>query len=103
MCRDRRVSLAERVPRLSATFRRSLDALRVEPGSGAFKATFATVSALSKADALPGPADQRTTFSPGRAYVRRVKALNIWIIYRFDAEHVFVMTARAEPPVPADD
>jgi hypothetical protein len=28
---------------------------------------------------------------------------NIWLLYRFDAEHVYLMTARAEPPVPLDE
>jgi hypothetical protein len=28
---------------------------------------------------------------------------NLWILYRFDDEHVSVMTARAEPPVPTDE
>lgn len=51
---------------------------------------------------LPGAGDFETSFSPGRAHVRRVGGYNIWVLYRFDAEHVFVLTARSEPPVPLD-
>jgi hypothetical protein len=35
--------------------------------------------------------------------VRRVTNLNVWLFYRFDANHVFMMTARGEPPVPIDE
>jgi hypothetical protein len=27
---------------------------------------------------------------------------NIWLLYRFDEHHVFIMTARSQPPVPVD-
>lgn len=57
-----------------------------------------------RADAaeLPGAGDGETTFGPGRAFVRRVSGRNVWILYRFDEEHVFAMTTRGVPPVPAD-
>ena len=64
---------------------------------------FATVNALGDADVLPGPGDYETRFAPGRAHVRRVPGQNIWLLYRFDADHLFVMTARKEPPVPLDE
>jgi hypothetical protein len=100
---DWRIPLDGRVPRLSATFRRGLNALSVNPGSHAFRAVFATIAALAKTDELPGPADYEASFSPGRAYVRRVTSHNVWLFYRFDADHVFLLTARREPPVPIDD
>jgi len=50
-------------------------------------------------NALPGIGDYETSFAPGRAHVRRVSGHNLWILYRFDDGQVFVMTARAEPPV----
>jgi hypothetical protein len=35
--------------------------------------------------------------------VRGFAGHNLWILYRFDDEHVFVMTARGQPPVPLDE
>jgi hypothetical protein len=51
---------------------------------------------------LPGAGDFETAFSPGRAQVRRVVGHNLWLLYRFDDEHLFLMTARSQPPVPVD-
>jgi len=103
MHRDRRVPLAGRVPRLSATFRRSLGVLGVAPGSPTFRAVFAAIGALSQSGELPSPIDGETAFSPGKAYVRRVTGHNVWVLYRFDESHVFIMAARGEPPVPIDE
>ncbi len=58
--------------------------------------------ALASAD-LPGPGDFETSFAPGRAFVRRVVGHNLWILYPFDVDHVFVMTVRGQPPVPLDE
>ena len=93
--------MARRVPRLSTTFRVGLDRLGVRAGTKAYRAVFATIGAM-EAGALPGPADHETDFRPARAYVRRVAGQNLWILYRFDDDHVFVMTARNEPPVPSE-
>jgi hypothetical protein len=73
------------------------------PGSPGFRAVFATVASLAKADELPGAADDETTFAPGRAFVRRVSGRNVWVLYRFDDDHVFALTTRGAPPVPLDD
>jgi len=94
--------VAARVARLSATFRRSLDRLGIVTGSPAFRAVFATIGGLSRDDVLPGPGDAETSFAPGRAYVRRVAGQNVWLLYRFDADHVAVLTARNQPPVPVE-
>ena len=64
---------------------------------------FATVAALANADELPGPGDDETTFGVGRAFVRRVGGRNVWILYRFDDERMYAMTARGEPPIPVTD
>jgi hypothetical protein len=64
---------------------------------------FAAIGGLANADRLPGVADGETRFAPTRAFARRVTGQNVWILYRFDDEHVYVMTARGEPPVPLDD
>lgn len=56
--------------------------------------------ALAASD-LPGPGDFETSFAPGKAHVRRVTGQNLWLLYRFDDQFVFVMTARSQPPVPA--
>ncbi len=95
--------MARRVAKLSTTSRRGVIDLGLPPGSAGFRAVFATVAALTDADELPGPGDDETTFAPGRAFVRRVSGRNVWILYRFDDEHVFAMTVRGEPPVPIDD
>jgi len=34
--------------------------------------------------------------------VRRVLGQNLWVLYRFDATHVDVLTVRSEPPIPVD-
>ncbi len=73
----------------------------VAAGSPAFRAVSAALRALATSD-LPGPGDYETSFSPGSAYVRRVAGQNIWLLYRFDDVHVFLLTARREPPVPSD-
>ncbi|MBN1606607.1 MAG: hypothetical protein JW940_08225 [Polyangiaceae bacterium] len=90
-----------RILRVSTTFRRTVERLGVRAGSPAYRAVSATVRALASAD-VPGFGDYETSFSPGRAYVRRVVGHNLWILYRFDDVHVLIMTARGEPPVPAD-
>lgn len=77
-------------------------ALGLPPGSPGFREVFATVAALADAAELPGASDDETMFGPGRAFVRRVGGRNVWMLYRFDEDHVFAMTARGEPPVPAD-
>ena len=92
-----------RVAQLSTTSRRSVIAVGLVPGSPGFRAVFATVAALAKADELPGAGDDETMFAPGRAFVRRVSGRNVWVLYRFDDEHVFALTTRGAPPVPIDD
>jgi hypothetical protein len=95
--------VARRVAQLSTTFRRSVINLGLQPGSPGFRAVFATVGALADADELPSPTDDETRFGPGRAFVRRVGGRNVWILYRFDDNHVFAMTTRGQPPTPIDD
>jgi hypothetical protein len=58
---------------------------------------------LASADELPGVGDDETTFGVGRAFVRRVRGWNLWVLYRFDESRVYAMTTRGEPPVPVDD
>jgi hypothetical protein len=94
--------VARRVAHLSTTFRRSVIQLGLAPGSLGFRAVFATVAALADANELPGPADDETTFAPGRAFVRRVGGRNVWILYRFDDAHLFALTTRGTPPVPVE-
>ncbi len=93
--------MAGRVLRISATFRRSVERLGVRAGSPEYHAISATMRALAAGE-LPGPGDYETPFSPGRAHVRRVAGRNLWLLFRFDNEHLFVLTARNQPPVPAD-
>lgn len=94
--------MGERVPRLSSTFRRSLREQGVQAGSSNFRAVFKTVAALARTSDLPGPLDVEVRFRPGRAYVRRVSGENLWVFYRFDLQHLYVMTARNVPPTPAE-
>jgi hypothetical protein len=94
--------VARRVAQLSTTFRRSVIDLGLLPGSPGIRAVFATVAALTDADELLGSGNDEATFAPGRAFVRRVSAQNVWILYRFDIDRVFALTTRGVPPVPAD-
>lgn len=94
--------MARRIARLSTTFRRSVTELGIPPGSPGFRAVFATLAALVNAEELPGAADDETRFGPGRAFVRRVGGRNVWILYRFDDDHVFAVTTRGTPPLPID-
>jgi hypothetical protein len=86
---------------VSTTFRESVAKLGVVAGSPAYRAVSAAMRALAAAD-LPGAGDFETSFSPGKAYVRRAAGQNLWLLYRFDDHFVFVMTARDQPPEPAD-
>jgi len=76
--------------------------LGLAPGSPGQRSVLATVRAIAEADVLPGPADFATDFAPGRARVRRVSGHNLWVLYRFDAIHVDVLTVRNQPPVPVE-
>ena len=78
-------------------------ALAIARGTGPSLAVGSTVAALSNAASLPGPSDVQTSFHPGHAYVRRVPAHNLWILYRFDTEHVDVLTVRDQPPLPSEE
>ena len=95
--------MARRVAQLSTTFRRSVVDIGLAPGSPGFRAVFTTVAVLAGTDELPGPGDDETTFGVGRAFVRRVGGRNIWVLYRFDEQHVFALTARDQPPLPIGD
>jgi hypothetical protein len=94
--------VAGRVLGVSTTFRRSVERLGIRAGSAAYRAVSATMRSLASGD-LPGAGDYETSFSPGRAHVRRAGGQNVWILYRFDDDHVFIMTARGEPPIPVDE
>jgi hypothetical protein len=74
----------------------------VRAGSPAYRAVSAALRALASGN-LPGGGDYETPFAPAKAYVRRVTGHNFWLLYRFDDQHVFIMTARDQPPVPAID
>jgi hypothetical protein len=93
--------VAARSLRVSATFRQSVAKLGVFVGTPAYRAVSATMRALAAAD-LPGPGDFETSFSPAKAHVRRVASQNVWLLYRFDDQFVFLMTARGQPPVPTE-
>jgi hypothetical protein len=79
-----------------------VEKLGVVAGSPAYRAVSATMRALASVG-LPGAGDYETAFSPGRLFVRRVVGQNVWVLYRFDDDQVFVMTARGQPPVPLDE
>ena len=93
--------MAERILRVSTTFRRSVERLGIKARSPAYRAVSSAMRALAAAE-LPGPGDFQTAFAPTHAYARRAGAFNVWLLYRFDDHHVFLLTARGEPPVPAD-
>lgn len=50
---------------------------------------------------LPTPADERTIIPPsGRAWFRRVRGANLWVLFRFGEERVIVIAMVREPPHP---
>jgi hypothetical protein len=91
-----------RIPRLSVGFVRSKHRLGLTLGSTRLRSVLATISAITGTEVLPGPIDFETEFAPGRAYVRRVSGENLWLLFRFDATHVDILTVRGDPPVPAE-
>ena len=92
--------MAGRILRLSSTFRRSVERLGVLAGSPAYHAVSASIRALNTTEDLPGAGDYETSFTLGRAHVRRVTAYNLWLLYRFDDAQLFVLTTRNQPPIP---
>jgi hypothetical protein len=92
--------VAARIHRLSSTVTRTLASLGVHPRTPRHHAAAATISSLARADELPGPADFVASFHPGFVHVRRVTGFNLWILYRFDATFLDVVTVRDEPPKP---
>lgn len=95
------MAVADRILRVSTTFRRSVERLGIKAGSPAYRAVSAAMRALATGT-LPGAGDFGTAFAPAHAHVRRVSGANVWLLYRFDDAHVFLLTARGEPPVPSD-
>jgi hypothetical protein len=93
--------VADRILRVSTTFRRSVERLGIKAATPAYRAVSAAMRSLASSS-LPGPGDFETAFAPTRAYVRRVTGLNVWLLYRYDEQHVFLMTARGMPPVPSE-
>ena len=94
--------MAARVLRVSATFRRSVERLGVLAGSPSYRAVSSTMRALASAQ-LPGPGDFEMHFAPTKAHVRRVTGQNLWLVYRFDDDSVYIMTVRGQPPIPLDE
>lgn len=101
MHRGGRVAVGERILRVSTTFRRSVERLGVRAGAPAYRAVTAAMRALASSH-VPGPGDYETVFAPAHAHVRRVTGQNVWLLYRFDEQHLFILTARGQPPVPAE-
>lgn len=77
--------------------------LGVASGTPRSLAVFGAIRTLTDADELPGHVDVRAKLAPGFAHVRRVPGQNLWIWYRFDDEHVDMVTLKSEPPVPEDE
>ncbi len=94
--------MAGRIHRLSTTVNRTLAKLGVKPRTARHRALNATMASLARADELPGPADFVASFHPGYVHVRRVTGFNLWILYRFDATFLDVVTVRDEPPPPIE-
>lgn len=94
--------MAGRILRVSTTYRRSVEKLGVRSGSPGHRALATAMRALAAGE-VPGAGDYEVMFAPGRAYARRVTGQNVWILYRFDDDHVFLLTARGQPPVPVSE
>ena len=57
------MAVADRILRISTTFRRSIERLGIKAGSPAYRAVSAAMRALPTTD-LPGPGDFETAFAP---------------------------------------
>jgi hypothetical protein len=101
MYRGGGMAVAERILRISTTFRRSIERRGIKAGSPAYRAVSGAMRALPTSN-LPGPGDFETAFAPTYAHVRRVIGFNVWLLYRFDDRHLFLLTARGQPPVPVE-
>jgi len=93
--------VADRILRVSATFRRSIERLGIKAGSSAYRAVSAALRTLPTRE-LPAPDDFETAFAPTHAHVHRVSGINVWLLYRFNDRYLFLLTARGEPPIPAN-
>jgi len=67
VCTAVALTLERRLPRLSTTLRRTLDALGVRSGTALHRAVNATIRTL-KSDTLPGAGDYETAFARGRPH-----------------------------------
>jgi hypothetical protein len=77
---------------------------RLEPGTDEGKAVARALRALESAPDLPRPDDVWIAIPPmGTAHACRVEALNVWLIFRVNADAVVAMMVTRQPPVPIDE
>jgi hypothetical protein len=77
--------------------------LGITTGSMRSRVLGSALASLASQTELPGVQDFETTFHPGRAFVRRVLGQNLWVLYRFDAVYLDILTVWDQPPIPLDD
>jgi len=92
--------MAGRILTLTPGFARARSRLRIQTGTDRAKALAACVGSIGSSDALPGPTDCEADFPPGTAYVRRAGRANLWVWYRFGADHITILTVTDTPPIP---
>jgi hypothetical protein len=95
--------VATRTPRLRPGYFSALLRLGIRPRTDRSRALAHTIIALARAPQLPAAADDVAPVPPtGVAYVRRVRAHNLWLWYRIRPGEVIIITVKAEPPVPSE-
>jgi hypothetical protein len=90
-----------RLLRIAPPFHRQRQHL-APSGTEAARDVGATFAALAR-DSLPGILDVRVAIPPTRtAWVRRVRAKNLWIWFTFDDANLRIHALTNLPPVPID-
>jgi hypothetical protein len=95
-----------RVLQIIASYALSQHRLRPPLTTSEHRAVRRTLRQLETDEALPGPVDYEALLSPpavGVAWARQVEDYRLWILYRFDDQHVSLREIAERAPVRVDD
>lgn len=75
----------------------------IEPGTDEGKAVARELRALESEPEVPSPRDVWIAVPPvGTAHARRVGTLNVWLVFRVNADTAIAMMVTRTPLVPID-
>jgi hypothetical protein len=75
----------------------------MSPGTDESRAVAACLRVVADAPDLPEVVDVAVAVPPVlRAWCRRVSGRNLWVVFRFDSEHVSALAVTRSPPVPIE-